>query len=246
MESWCLKEKCSSPRSQYRIFFLRLHCKCMGTPYKFFLLWSNYLTEPIGANILLPLFRDIWVKEQFPTDWKEGLIVKIPKKGDTSDCNNWRGINLLCLVSKVFNRVILDRLLVKVDSTLRNEQAGFRPNRSCVDQINTIRIIVEQSLEWQSPLYLLFVDYEKAFDSLSRESIWRALRNRGGPEKIVNLIKEGYNHNKCRILHDGQLSEPFETVSGVRQGCLLSPLLFLIVIDNVLRSTMSRGFRGAN
>ena len=66
------------------------------------------------------------------------------------------------------------------------------------------------------------------------------------PEKIVNLIKEGYNHNKCRILHDGQLSEPFETVSGVRQGCLLSPLLFLIVIDNVLRSTMSDGFRGVN
>jgi hypothetical protein len=81
-----------------------------------------------------------------------------------------------------------------LEKKIRMEQAGFRPNRSCVDQINTLRVIIGQSLEFQSPLYLLFVDYSRAFDSVQRECIWRALEERGFPKKIINLIKEGYNN----------------------------------------------------
>ena len=84
-------------------------------------------------------------------EWKEGYIVKIPKKGDCSECQNWRGIQLLSVPSKIFTRIILERIKEAVDNTVRKEQAGFRKNRSCIDHITTLRIIVEQSLEWQSP-----------------------------------------------------------------------------------------------
>jgi hypothetical protein len=124
------------------------------------------------------------------------------------------------------------------------EQAGFRSNRSCVDQINTLRVIIEQSLEFQSPLYLLFVDYSRAFDSVQRECIWRALEERNLPKKFINLVKEGYNSFQCRVLHNGQLTEPFQTISGARQGCLLSPLLFLVVSDGVLTEMFSKKARG--
>jgi hypothetical protein len=110
--------------------------------------------------------------------------------------------------------------------------------------IVTLRIIVEQSMEYQSPLYLLFVDYERAFDSIDRKCMWTALTNKGLPHKFVNLIKEGYNGYKCRILHEGTLSEEFETSTGVRQGCILSPLLFLVVIDEVLKTTVQDKKRG--
>jgi hypothetical protein len=146
----------------------------------------------------------------------------VPKKGDLGNCNNWRGINLLNAIRKVFYRTILNHIATSIDLKLRPEQAAFRLNRSCVDQINSLRIIIEQAVEWQSPLYLTFIDYEKAFDSVDRECIWIALRETGLPVKIVNIIKEGYNMFNCRVFHDGQMSAPFDTVSGVRQGCLIS------------------------
>ena len=76
---------------------------------------------------------------------------------------------------KVLNRIILERMKGEVDKTLREEQAGFRQDRSCTDQIATLRIIVEQSIEWNSSLYVNFVDYEKAFDSLDRDTLWKIL-----------------------------------------------------------------------
>ena len=165
------------------------------------------------------------------------LITKLPKKGDLGNCNNYRGITLLSVPGKVLYRVILERIKEAVDHQLRDQQAGFRKNRSCVDQIATLRIIIEQSLEWNSPLYVNFVDYEKAFDSVDRETTWKLLRHHGVPAKIVNIIKNSYAGMTCRVIHDGQLTNQFGIKTGVRQGCLLSPFLFLLVIDWTMRTT---------
>ena len=87
---------------------------------------------------------------------------------------------LLSTPGKVLNRVLLERMKEAVDPKLRDQQAGFRRNRSCADQIASLRIIVEQSLEWNSPLYINFIDYE-AFDSVDRETMWKLLRHYGVP-----------------------------------------------------------------
>ena len=123
------------------------------------------------AEMLYGLFEKIWEEEEIPSEWKEGLLIKIPKKGDLGLCSNYRGITLLSVPGKVLHRVILERLKGPVDLSLRDQQAGFRRGRSCTDQITTLQIIVEQSIEWNSPLYVNFVDYEKAFDSLDRETL---------------------------------------------------------------------------
>ena len=81
-------------------------------------------------------------------------------------CDNWREITLLSIPSKVLTRVILGRIKDAIDKDLRDEQAGFRKEISCTDQIPTLRVIIEQTLEWQSSLYICFVDFEKAFDSV--------------------------------------------------------------------------------
>jgi hypothetical protein len=90
----------------------------------------------------------------------------------------------------------------------------------------------------------MFIDYKTTFDFINRECVWNALRERGLPNKFINLIKEGYNHFRYRVLHNGQLSEPFTTISGVRQGCLLSLLLFLVVLDGVLNEMFHGKARG--
>ena len=127
---------------------------------------------------------------------------------------------------------------------LRKEQAGFCHSRSCIDQINTLTVIIEQSLEFQSPLYMLFVDYQRAFDSLNRAWIWEELKVRGLPSKFINIIKEGYEGFCCRVLHEGQLSDSIKTSSGARQGRLLSPLVFLLVLDGVLCRALDGKKRG--
>ena len=140
------------------------------------------------------------------------------------------------MISKIFNKIILERIKNSSEMGLRKEQAGFHQNRSYIDQINTLRVIIEQSVEFHSPLYM-FVDYQRAFDSLSRTWIWDELKVRGLPSRFINIIKEGYEDFNCRVLHEGQLS-------GVRQGCLLSPLLFLLVMDGVLRRALDGKKRG--
>ena len=139
---------------------------------------------PTTVDILHPLFEKIWIEEEFPLDWKQGDLIKLPKKGDLSNCANYRGITLLSIPGKVLNRIILNRMKDAVDTRLRDQQAGFRSNRSCTDQIATLRIIIEQSLEWKSSLYINFIDFEKAFDSLDRETLWKLMRHYGIPKNL--------------------------------------------------------------
>ena len=190
-----------------------------------------------AVSILHSLFTKIWEKEEVPAQWREGLVIKLPKKGDLRDCGNYRGIMLLSVPGKVLNRVLLERMKEAVDPKLRDQQAGFRRNRSCADQIASLRIIVEQSLEWNSPLYINFIDYEKAFDSVDREALWKLLKHYGVPDKIISLIRCTYQDMSCRVAHAGQTSDSFEVKTGVRQGCLLSPFLFLLVIDWIMKTT---------
>jgi len=169
-----------------------------------------------------------------PNDWKCGLLIKIPTKGDTANCDNCRDITLLSIPSKVFTRILLNRIKEHVNYTLRREQAGFHPNRSCIDQINTLRIIIELCVEWSSRLYAVFIDFEKAFNLVNREAMWKEVKNYRVPKQIVDLIKETYHGYICRVVHEGCVSEPFPVRTGVRQGCILSPHMFLIMIDAVM------------
>ncbi|VDP18197.1 unnamed protein product [Schistosoma margrebowiei] len=113
-----------------------------------------------------------------------------------------------------------------VYAQLRVQQAGFRKYKSCTDQIATIRIIVEQSIEWNSSLYINFIDYKKEFDSVDRTTLWKFLQHYGVPQKIANIIRNFYDGLNCKILHGEQLKKSFEMNIGVRQGSILSPFSF--------------------
>jgi urease beta subunit len=124
-----------------------------------------------------------------------------------------------------------------IDKVLRDQQAGFRKERSCTDQIATLRMIIEQSIEWNSPLYINFIDFEKAFDSLDRETLWMIMAHYGIPPKPISIIRNMYEGMKCQVLHGADTSDEFDVKTGVRQGCLLSPFLFLLVIDWIMKET---------
>jgi hypothetical protein len=135
----------------------------------------------------------------------KGIIIKLPKKGDLTNCNNWRGITLRSS-RKILSRIILNIIKRRNDNKLRREQMEFREGRSRIDQVNTLRIILEQFNENRSSLYLIFIDFEKSFDSINRNKMWNAMKIFGIPDKIIRLIKEIYKNYKCQVEHNGKLS----------------------------------------
>ena len=126
-----------------------------------------------------------------------------------------------------------------VDQRIREEQAGFRAGRGCSDQIFALRNIVEQCIEWNAPLFVNFVDFRKAFDSIHRDTLWAVIGHKDLPQKIVSLIKLFYERFKCGVILREGVSDFFKVQIGVRQGGMLSPLLILIFIDCVMRILFS-------
>uniref|UniRef100_A0A7I5E8S3 Reverse transcriptase domain-containing protein n=1 Tax=Haemonchus contortus TaxID=6289 RepID=A0A7I5E8S3_HAECO len=187
---------------------------------------------------LVKLFNRCWSQGEVPEDWRRGVIVKIPKKGNLSDCSNWRGITLLSVPGKTFCIVLLRRICTAIDGRLREEQAGFRSGRSCSEQIFTLRNIIEQCVEYGQPLVINFVDFKKAFDSIHRESLWAILKTYGVPQSFISIFKNLYLNSSCCVRTDTGYTPFFQIDTGVRQGCILSPILFNVCLDFVMRETM--------
>ena len=141
-----------------------------------------------------------------------------PRRGYRTQCTNWRGITLLSVPSKIFCKIIQMRLSDAINTILREEQAGFRTGVGCIDHIFTLRNIIEQCIEWNTKVHINFIDLEKAFDSIHRDTLWRILLAYGCPEKIINIIKCFYNNFSCSVIHKKKLTDWFSVRSGVRQG----------------------------
>ena len=185
-----------------------------------------------------------WKSGKVPTDWQSGITVKLPKKGDLTDPNNWRGVTLLSVPGKVFVLMLLNRLRKAVDDKMREEQAGFRPGRSCTDQIFTLRRIVERTMEYQQEAHINFIDFEKAFDSVDRECLWKITAWYGIPPCYITIFKSLYEHSRCCVKTDDGFTEEFEVRTGVRQGCMISPLLFGLAIDWMMRKVNDQSENG--
>ena len=123
--------------------------------------------------------------------------------------------------------MLISRIKKGVDNILRKEQAGFRENRSTIDQIYTLRNILEQVHEWNATLYTHFIVFEKAFDSVHRESLWNIMTIYGIPEELISLTKAMYNNFECAVVEEGETTEWFQVQSGVKQGCTMSGFLLI-------------------
>src|ERR1700761_6144633 len=150
----------------------------------------------------------------------------IPKKGDLAKCTNYRTISLVSHASKVLLKVILSRIQHTTKQELPDEQAGFRPGRGTRDQITNLRVLMAKLLEHNQPLYMCFIDFQKAFDSVQHEKLWWAMLDMGYPPHLVNLLANLYKSQRASVRIAGVMSEWFSIRKGVRQGFVLSPYLF--------------------
>ena len=126
-----------------------------------------------------------------------------------------------------------------------NSRAGFRRGRSTIDQIFTLRQLAEKYEEFGKQLYVCYIDFRKAFDSVWRKGLWKVMRHLGYPDKIIRILEGAYRDTFSAVRTDGDLTDWFATIVGVLQGCVLSPLLFNIFLEIIMALAMEGSETGA-
>ena len=190
-----------------------------------------------GAVEVRDLIEDIILEGCIPTNWQESFIVNLYKgKGDALNRGNYRGLKLIEQVMKVLERVV--EVLIRQRVEIDEMQCGFMSGRGTTDAIFIVRQLQEKHLAANKLLCMAFVDLEKAFDRVPRDIIWWAVRKLGIDEWLVRLVQSMYKDVRSRVRVGDGYSEEFGVGVGVHQGSVLSPLLFIIVLE-----ALSREFR---
>ncbi|KAI8493649.1 hypothetical protein Bbelb_285700 [Branchiostoma belcheri] len=191
--------------------------------------------EPV-VQCLHSLIITAWNSGCVPQQWKDSDLVSIyKKKGDRASCSNSRGISLLSCAGKVLARILLLRLINTVsEDVLPESQCGFRKDRSTTDMIFVARQIQEKCREQHQDLYMVFVDLTKAFDTVNRPLLWEVLRRFGCPPKYLAVLKSLHNGAMVRVLGGGAKSDAFPVCTGVRQGCVIAPVIFNLFLAAVM------------
>lgn len=191
--------------------------------------------EDTIAKELARLYTQCLEERRIPTNWKNAKMIILFKKGNKKDIKNYRPICLLSNVYKLFTKILTIRLETKLDENQPREQAGFRRKFSTNDHIHAINQLKERCREYNKPLCVAFVDYEKAFDSVQTQSILMSLQQQGIEDIYIELLKEIYTESTVTV-HLHKESDKIQIKRGVRQGDTISPRLFTATLENIFRS----------
>ena len=190
---------------------------------------------------LVRLLNVCFQEGKVPEDWMSACIVPLYKgKGDKLCCGSYRGISLLSVVGKVYGRVLDGRVRRGTEGEIREEQGGFLSGRGCVDQIFAVRQICEKYMAKGKEVFWAFMDLEKAYDFIERIPLWDILRMYGIGGKLLGGVKSFYENSKACVRVGDGVSEWFPVKVGLRQGCVMSPWLFNLYMDGVVREVNMR------
>ncbi len=189
---------------------------------------------------LQQLFNICFTSGEIPESWTRGIINPIPKKlkEDQRNPQNYRGITITSSVYKLYCYVLNRRLTQWADdhNVLFDEQNGFRSGRCTVDHIGSLTHVVEHRIKKKQSTYAAFIDFSKAYDRIDRNLLWHKLSHIGVAGYMLQALKSLYQGVKCTVRVNGYLTEWFSVTCGLKQGCILSPLLFNLYANDLIQS----------
>nr|VZI37878.1 unnamed protein product [Spirometra erinaceieuropaei] len=185
---------------------------------------------------LTALFQEMWRQGEVLQSFKDLTIVHLYKrKGNCQVCDNHLGISLLNIGGKIFARILINRLNNHLEQGLLPEsQCGFRRHRGTTDMIFAARQLQEKCQEMRTHLYSTFVDLTKAFDTVNLEGLWKIMQKFGSPERFIQMEHQLHDGVMARVTDNGAISEAFAVINGVKQGCVLAPTLFSLMLSAML------------
>ena len=198
-------------------------------------------------QLLEKLFNNIFDTGRFPQSWTESIVLPLFKKGNTSDPNNYRGISISNICSKIFSTIINNRIQewVQNNNITGEHQAGFKKGYSTIDHMFTLLALIQKQFARNHKLYVAFIDFEKAFDSINRHILWPILSKNGIKGKLYNCIRSMYHSVKCQIRNGAKFTDLINCTADVKQGDACSPVLFTLFINELAVEVIENGRHGA-
>ena len=188
-----------------------------------------------AVKVLHSICQQIWRTQQWPQDWKRSVFIPIPKKGNAKECSNYLTIALISHASKVMLKILQVRLQQYVNCEIPDVQAWFRKGRGTRDQM-PISVGSHKARQFQQNIYFCFIDYAKAFDCVDHNKLWEILQEMGMPDQLTCLLRNQYAGQKATVRTGHGTTDWFQIGKGVCQGCILSPCLFNLYADYVMRN----------
>ena len=196
-------------------------------------------------HAICKLFNLIYESGHYPSEWSESFIKPLFKSGSINDPSNHRGISISSCLSKLFSKVFYNRLnkYVVDNNKITENQVGFRKSFRPADHVYTLKSIIDKSFRNKTYLFICFVDLRKAFDTVWREALFYKLLKSGIHGKIYNILRDMYSEVRYSTKLQSGLTDPFLSIIGVKQGCILSPYystfllmtyLYALIRKNVL------------
>ena len=186
-----------------------------------------------GLEEIRLILETWWEKEEVPDEIMEAKIALIYNKGDSTKCENYRPISLLNTMYKLMSSIMVKRIQKGVDHKLHETQYGFRKDRSTADAIHSVRNVLTQSRGTNDDNIVVLLDWEKAFDKVTHEALFLTLERLNIDEKLINLVKALYRNPTFTVEQEGIVSDKHLQHTGIRQGCPMSPYLFILVMNAI-------------
>jgi hypothetical protein len=197
------------------------------------------------TRFLLSFFNTCFNNGYVPKEWRRNIITPIPKGSSTKEEEplSYRALHLMAACGKLYCYILNSRLIkwCNENNKIRDEQNGFRAQRSCMDHIFTLSSIADDRIIKREKLFAAFIDARKAFDRVDRNLLWYRLTSQGVNGKFLASCRAMYHEFECAIRLKGSLTEWFSTSLGVKQGCLISPGLFTIYVNSLLDEIEASG-----
>ena len=197
-----------------------------GLPLEFYLTFWDILRHD-----LLTVFKDFERLDQLPDSFRMGIVSLLFKKNDKTDLKNWRPITLLNVDCKLFSKILTSRMSCVLGDLIHPDQACAIPGRRITDSLVLIRDAICFARDRNIRLVVLNLDFEKAFDRVSHQYLFKVLQKVGFPGRFLAWVGLLYGDITSKILVNGFLSKAVKVNCGVRQGCPLSPLLYVCCIE---------------
>ena len=194
--------------------------------------------ENIG--ILTDCLNKLWNTKSVPATFASAQIATLYKKGNHEDPENYRPISLLNVSYKIYAYTIKNRLAQVLEDYINPTQFGFRKGRSTVDPLFCVRRISDVAEQGHESLVLVFLDWEKAFDKLSHQKMFCSLQRLNIPEPLIQAIKSLYSNPMFQVISKENISPWLQQRTGIRQGCPLSPFLFILTMHCMFHDIASR------
>ena len=189
------------------------------------------------CKALLHLLNIIFSSAIYPTSWTNNFLKAIYKTGSTTDPGNYRGLAIGSAIAKLYSAILLNRLekFVTEENIISICQIGFRKLFRTADHIYVLKTIINMKMSKGERLYAAFIDFKKAYDTVSRSILLDSLHSIGVGSKFAENIKAIYNQVQYTIKVKGKVMDPISSNLGLKQGCPLSPLLFNLYINDIAK-----------